>query len=443
MLKTFSKGGVHPEENKISEHNKIREIEIPKQVQIFVSQHIGVPAEVIVQKGDYVKAGQLIAKANGFVSANVHSSVSGKINKIDTTTDVNGYKQTAIFIDVEGDEWLEDIDRSPEIVKNYDNLSAEEIRNKIAAAGIVGSGGATFPTHVKLSIPQGKSCNYLLINGVECEPYLTSDHQMMLEHPEEILIGCKLVQKATGAKEIIIGIENNKKDAVALLSKKAKSFPGISVVALKMKYPQGAEKQLIKALTKREVPSGKLPIEVGCVVQNAGTIFAIYEAVLKNKAFFERVVTVTGKSLEKPSNIKARIGTPIKNLIDDCGGCPENTGKIISGGPMMGKAIVNDNIPITKGSSGILLMPENISKRRRESHCIRCAKCVSACPMGLEPFLLRNLSVNNLTEDLHKERVLDCVECGCCSFTCPANIPLLDHIRIAKANVNKLLRSKK
>ena len=443
MLKTFSKGGVHPEENKISEHSKIRTIEIPKQVQIFVSQHIGVPAEVIVQKGDYVKTGQLIAKANGFVSANVHSSVSGKINKIDTITDVNGYKQTAIFIDVEGDEWLEDIDRSTEIIKNYDNLSAEEIRNKIAAAGIVGSGGATFPTHVKLSIPQGKSCNYLLINAVECEPYLTSDHQLMLEYPEEILIGCKLVQKATGAKEIIIGIENNKKDAVALLSEKAKSFPGISVVALKMKYPQGAEKQLIKALTKREVPSGKLPIEVGCVVQNAGTIFAIYEAVLKNKAFFERVVTVTGKSLEKPSNIRARIGTPIKNLIDDCGGCPENTGKIISGGPMMGKAIVNDNIPITKGSSGILLMPENISKRRTESHCIRCAKCVSACPMGLEPFLLRNLSVNNLTEDLHKERVLDCVECGCCSFTCPANIPLLDHIRIAKANVNKFLRSKK
>lgn len=443
MLKTFSKGGVHPEENKISAHNKIRTIDLPKQVCIFVSQHIGVPAEVIVQKGDTVKVGQLIAKANGFVSANIHSSVSGKVNKIDKATDVNGYKQTAIFIDVEGDEWLEEIDHTNNIIQNYEGISAEVIRNKIISAGIVGSGGATFPTHVKLSIPAGKNCTYLLINAVECEPYLTADHQLMLEQPDEILIGCKLVQKVTGAKKIIIGIENNKKDAIALFSEKVKQFKDIEVCGLKVKYPQGAEKQLIKAITKREVPSGNLPIEVNSVVQNIGTIYAIYEAVLKNKTFFERIVTVTGKLLQNPSNIKARIGTPINNLIESCGGAPENTGKIISGGPMMGKAIVNENIPIAKGTSGILLMSQKNAKRRKENSCIRCAKCVSVCPMGLEPFLLRNLSINNLTEDLHKEHILDCVECGCCSFTCPANIPLLDHIRTGKSNVNKFLRSKK
>jgi electron transport complex protein RnfC len=443
VLKTFSKGGVHPKENKISTGCKITQIEVPKQACIFVSQHIGAPAEPIVTKGDFVKVGQIIAKAKGFVSANIHSSVSGTVVKIDKAIDVNGYKQTAIFIDTDGDQWLDTIDKSDEIKFDFQNKEIEEIKAKITESGLVGSGGATFPTHVKISIPEGKVCEHLIINAVECEPYLTADHQLMLEHPEEIMIGCKLVQKITRAKKVLIGIENNKQDAVKLLSEVAKKYPDIEVFALKVKYPQGAEKQLIKSLVNREVPSGKLPIEVGCVVQNVGTIFSIYEAVMKNKPFFERVVTVTGKSLTKQSNILARIGTPINLLIEAAGGIPENTGKIIGGGPMMGKALVNEFVPVTKGTSGILLMPKNQSTRPQSCNCIRCGKCMQACPMGLEPYLLKNLSVLGMFEEMQTEHVLDCVECGCCSFTCPAGIPLLDHIRLGKATVNKMLRDKK
>ncbi|MDR2010284.1 MAG: electron transport complex subunit RsxC [Bacteroidales bacterium] len=443
MLKTFPKGGVHPNENKFSTGKPIERIDLPKQVYIPVAQHIGAPAEPIVVKGDMVKTGQLIAKSSGFVSANIHSSVSGKVVKIDKVSDSTGYKQTCIIIDVEGDEWIETIDRSETINDKIDNLTGEQIRNKIAESGIVGSGGATFPTHVKLSIPLGKTCEYLIINAVECEPYLTSDHQLMLEKAEEILIGCKLAQKVVGAKKILIGIENNKPDAISNMKTMAQKYKDIEVHALKVKYPQGAEKQLIKALTNREVPSGKLPIEVNCVVQNIGTTFAIYEAIQKNKPLFERVVSVTGKSISRPTNIMARIGTPINMLIEAVGGLPQDTGKIINGGPMMGKALNTVEVPVTKGTSGIVIIPEKYSTRPKSYNCIRCARCISVCPMGLEPYLLKNMSIVKMYEEMHKERALDCMECGSCSYTCPASIPLLDYIRLGKANINKILRSQK
>ncbi len=441
MLKTFPKGGVHPQENKISKGNPIETIELPKQVMIPIAQHIGAPAEPVVAKGDKVKVGQLIAKSTGFVSANIHSSVSGTVAKIEKTIDTSGYKNTCIFIDVEGDEWCEEIDRSADL-KAEITLSAEEIRNKIAECGIVGTGGATFPAHVKLAIPQGKKCEHLIINGVECEPYLTADHRLMLEKAEEIMVGCKIIQKATDAEKIIIGIENNKPDAIAKMSEVAKKYD-ITVMPLKVKYPQGGEKQLIKATVNREIPSGALPIEVGCVVQNVGSTFAIYEAVQKNKPLFERVVTVTGKSVANPKNILARVGTPLSHLIEAVGGLPSDTGKVVNGGPMMGKAVKSLNVPVTKGTSGVLMFKQDESIRMEENSCIRCGKCVSICCMGLEPYLLKNLAKMNDFDGLKDEHVLDCIECGSCSFTCPAGIPITDYIRYGKATVTKILRSKK
>ena len=322
-------------------------------------------------------------------------------------------------------------------------MSAEEIRAKIAECGIVGTGGATFPAHVKLSVPRGKKCEHLIINGVECEPYLTADHRLMLEHTEEIMVGCKIIQKATGAEKIIIGIENNKPDAIAKMTEAAKKY-GITVMPLKVKYPQGGEKQLIKATVNREIPAPPaLPIDVGCVVQNVGSTFAIYEAVQKNKPLFERVVTVTGKSVKSPKNILARVGTPLSHLIAAVGGLPEDTGKVVNGGPMMGKAVKSLEVPVTKGTSGVLMFKQSESERMEESACIRCGKCVSACCMGLEPYLLKNLAKIRDFDALKEERVLDCIECGSCSFTCPAGIPITDYIRYGKATVTKILRSKK
>jgi electron transport complex protein RnfC len=291
-------------------------------------------------------------------------------------------------------------------------------------------------------VPPGKKAEYLLINGVECEPYLTSDHRLMLEKGEEILVGTKILMKALGVSKAIIGIENNKPDAINHLAELSKKHEGISVQALKVKYPQGGEKQLIKAITGREVPSGKLPIEVGCVVQNVGTVFAVYEAVLKNKPLIERIVTITGKAVKKPSNFKVRVGTPVKELIEAAEGLPENTGKIISGGPMMGKALLNTDVPIVKGSSGILLMKKEESSRKPESPCIRCSKCTYVCPMGLEPYLLSRYARTKRYEDAEKEKIMDCIECGSCQYTCPANIPLLDYLRLGKGKVGALIRAR-
>jgi electron transport complex protein RnfC len=441
VLKTFPTGGVHPPENKITAGIPIEYMSVPESVVIPVSQHIGSPANPVVNKGDSVKVGQLIAAGKGFISANIHSSVSGKVNKIDISADGAGFRQNAVFIDVVGDEWIDTIDRSKNIVRDI-RLSPEEIVKRCFDAGIVGLGGATFPSHVKLTVPSGKKCEVLIINGVECEPYLTSDHRLMLEKGEEILIGVTILMKALKVERAMIGIENNKPDAISHITSLASTFKGITVHALKVKYPQGAEKQLIKSLTGREVPSGRLPLDVGAVVHNVGTSFAVYEAVQKNKPLFERVVTVTGKHLSKPGNYMVRIGTPLSKLIEVAGGIPEDTGKIINGGPMMGKAVSNIDVPVVKGMSGAIIVPLEESVRDEIKPCIRCAKCVSACPLNLEPYLLMALSEKSLFERAEKERITDCMECGSCSFTCPANRPLLDYIRLGKSAVIKMARER-
>lgn len=440
-MKTFPTGGVHPPENKLTADCPIQYLPLPQSAVIPVSQHIGAPANIIVNKGDSIKTGQVIAESKGFVSAFIHSSVSGKVNKIDTIIDTTGYRQTAIFIDVEGDEWVDTIDRSDEIVTDI-NISSEEILKRCLNSGIVGMGGATFPSHVKLTVPAGKKCDVLIINGVECEPFLTSDHRLMIERGEEVLIGTTILMKALNVTRAIVGIENNKKDAVDHLTKLATGLKGITVQPLKVKYPQGAEKQLIKALINREVPSGRLPLDVNTVVHNVGTAFAVYEAVQKNKPLFERVVTVTGKSVVKPGNYIVRIGTPVSKLIDAAGGVPEDTGKIVSGGPMMGKALTNIDVPVVKGTSGIILFPQTESERKAMEPCIRCSKCVLACPLNLEPFLLMTLSMKGMFERAEKERITDCMECGSCSFECPASRPLLDYIRLGKSTVIKMARER-
>lgn len=442
MLKTFSIGGIHPAENKLSAESAIQALPIPQMVSIPISQHIGAPATPIVKKGDEVKVGQLIAKSSGFVSANIHSSVSGTVFKVDDILDASGFRRTSIIIKVDGDEWLEHIDRSEELVKEI-KASKEEIIKQVGDAGIVGLGGATFPAHVKLSVPPGKTAEVLIINAVECEPYLTSDHRIMLEKGDEVLVGTQILMKALEVNKAIIGIENNKADAIAHLTKLAANYNGIEICPLKTQYPQGGEKQLISATIKREVPSGALPIEVGAVVQNVGTAYAVYEAVQKNKPLIERVATVTGKSLKNPSNWMFRIGTPVKDIIEAAGGLPEDTGKIVGGGPMMGKALSSIDVPLTKGSSGLLLLPREETARKVTKACIRCGKCVSVCPMGLEPYLLMVCADKKDYERLENDAVMDCIECGSCSFTCPAHRPLLDYIRLGKGKVGQIMRARK
>ncbi|AEJ61149.1 Electron transport complex protein rnfC [Spirochaeta thermophila DSM 6578] len=438
---TFPKGGIHPHEHKLTAHLPIEHLPLPEQVVIPLGQHLGAPARALVKRGDQVKVGTRIGEAQGFISAHVHSSVSGKVLKVDEITDLSGYRRPAIFIQVEGDEWEEGIDRSPELVTTCD-LSPQEIIERIKEAGIVGMGGAGFPTHVKLSIPPGKEIDTLIINGVECEPYLTADHRLMLEKTDEILVGISLIRKALGGPRVFIGIEANKPDAIKVMRERVKEWEGMEVRPLKVKYPQGAEKQLIKALTGREVPSGKLPLDVGCVVSNVGTAHAVYRAVQKGIPLVERVVTVTGKHLSRPGNFFLRVGTPLEWVFSQLGGLPADTGKVIAGGPMMGKALPNLEVPVTKTTSGILVLPREEVVRRPVEPCIRCAKCVQACPMGLEPYLLERLSARERWEEAEARGVVDCVECGSCAYICPASRPLLDYIRYGKATV-MMLRKKR
>jgi len=441
-LKTFKLGGVHPEENKMAAHKAIEKLPIPKQAFIPVSQHLGAPANVLVKKGDLVKTGQLIAKGEAFISANIHSSVTGTVFKVDNVIDTSGYKRQAVIINVDEEEiWEDGIDTTDTLVKEC-SLSAKEITEKLKTNGIVGLGGATFPSHVKLMVPEGKTAEYLIINAVECEPYLTADHQLMLEKADEMMVGISILMKGLDAKKALIGIENNKADAIEHLSKIAQNYQNIEVHALKVQYPQGAEKQLIKALLNREVPSGKLPIEVGCVVNNAGTAFAVYEAVQKNKPLIERIVTVTGKSVKEPCNLLVRVGTPVNQLIEKAGGLPEDTGKVINGGPMMGKALNSLDVPVVKGTSGILIMNKKEASRAKMHNCIRCAKCVDVCPMGLEPTQISNLSEHQEWEDAEKNNIMDCIECGSCAYICPAGRPLLDNIRLGKAQVGQIIRNR-
>ena len=444
-MKTFKIGGIHPAENKLSAASPIREAALPKQAVFSMFQHIGAPAKPIVKKGDEVKVGTLLAEAGGFVSAPIYSSVSGKVSKVDVALDASGTRRMAVYGDVEGDEWEENIDRSSTLVKlsNRPELDSKTNIEKVKNAGIVGMGGATFPCHVKLSPPPGSKAECVIINAVECEPYLTADHRLMLEHPEEILVGLQLIMKAVDVKKGYIGIENNKPDAIALMTEKAKDYEGIEIVPLKVKYPQGGEKQLIDAVIGRQVPAPPaIPINVGAVVQNVGTAFAIYQAVMKNKPLIDRIITVTGKSLQQPSNLLARLGTPFQQLIDECGGLPEDTGKIIGGGPMMGKALLSLDIPMTKGSSGLLIMNEKETRRSMPQPCIRCAKCVNVCAMGLEPYLLSKMCAMEDWEGAEKNGIVSCIECGSCQYTCPSNRPLLDMVRVGKSTVMGIIRSR-
>ena len=450
-MKTFSMGGVHPQDNKLSARKPFQTVGLPDVAIFPLEQHIGAPAKPIVAVGDKVKAGQMIAEAGGFVSAPVHSSVSGTVQKIATFTDGWGFDKMAIHIKVEGSEWMENISTDNKL-RNECNLSSKEIIKKIADAGIVGLGGACFPTQVKLMPPKDMSVDTLIINAVECEPYLTHNHQLMLEKPAEVLMGVRILMQALNIKKAIIGIEANKMDAVELLSgelRKEKgeiqckvSAPEIEVVPLKLKYPQGGEKQLIEALTGRKVPNGGIPAAVGCVVQNVGTAFAVYEAVQLNKPLVEVMMTVTGPSVTNPGNFIVRIGTPIEKVLEMAGGIPEDTGKIIGGGPMMGKTYSHTNHPVNKRSSGLLLLPKDLAAPLEEKNCIRCGKCVQNCPMGLAPYLLATQGEMALWDDMEKEQVANCIECGCCTFTCPSNRPLLDYIRYGKQTVMANIRAR-
>ncbi|HIE16467.1 MAG TPA: electron transport complex subunit RsxC, partial [Bacteroidales bacterium] len=382
-------------------------------------------------------------EGKAFISANTHASVTGKIQKIEEVLDSSGYKRTAVIIKkVEPDQWADNIDTSEDLNKEIPD-SAEEIIEKIKAAGVVGLGGATFPTHIKLSPPKGMKADVVIINGVECEPYLTIDNRGMIEKGHELMIGTKILMKALGVSKAIIGIENNKSEAIHYLTELCQSYSGITIQPLQVKYPQGGEKQLIKALINREVPSGALPIAVGAVVQNVGTTIAVYYAVQKNMPLIERAVTVTGKHVKDPKNLIVRIGTSFNELIENVGGIPENTGKIITGGPMTGKALLSTDIPVIKSTSGIIFFDDSEAHRKTYRDCIRCAKCVSVCPQGLEPFLLMNLVDRKNYERTEKEKVLDCIECGSCSYICPAYRPLLDFIRLGKTTVNKIIRERK
>ncbi len=435
-------GGVHPSENKLSCAKPIEVLPLPEVVTIPLSQHIGAPAVAKVAKGDKVLTGQLIAEAGSFMSANIHSPVSGTVTAVDMALNGQGLRQMMITIKREGDDWAEGIDRSDTLVKEC-TLSAQEIIARIKDAGIVGMGGATFPTHVKLAVPAGKKAEVVIINGVECEPYLTSDHRTMLEHGEELIVGVTILMKAVGVQKACIGIENNKPDAIAHLKQIAAGYPGIEIVPLKVMYPQGGEKQLIAAVTGRQVPPPPaLPIDVGAVVCNASTAFAVYQAVLKNKPLIERVVTVTGKGLKEPKNLLTRMGTPVSALLEAAGGLPEDARKVINGGPMMGRAMVNLDSPVTKGCSGITVMSGRDAQRREAGQCIKCAKCVSACPMGLEPYYLSKMTQKKGWDELEALMITSCIECGCCQSTCPSYLPLLDWVRLGKQTVMGLIRAR-
>lgn len=449
-IKTFSMGGIHPKENKLTHEVPTVVAELPKQAIFPLSQHIGAPAKPVVQKGDKVKVGTLIAEAGGFVSAPIFSSVSGTVFKVDTAIDATGYRKPAIIINVEGDEWEETIDRSNklELVENHPELTPEEIVDRIKNAGVVGMGGACFPTFIKLTPPPTAKAECVIINAVECEPYITADYRLMMERPDEILVGLELLMIAAKVSKGYIGIETNKPAAIELLSEKcAKKFGGskyqVEVVPLKQRYPQGGEKQLVDAVIQRQVPAPPaIPVNVGAIVQNVGTAFAVYEAVMKNKPLFERYTTVTGKKLANPGNFQVRMGTPMKDLIDFCGGMPEGDNKLLAGGPLMGKALTSVEVPICKGTNSVTIISDEEARRKEPQPCIRCAKCVGVCPMGLEPYLLAKLSEVKNWERAETEDITSCIECGSCHYTCPAHRPLLDNIRQGKATVMGIIRSR-
>lgn len=444
-LRTFRIGGIHPEENKLTSEVATQTAPLPKQAVFPLSQHIGVPAKPVVQKGDKVKVGTLIAEAGGFVSAPIYSSVSGTVLKIDTAVDATGYRKPAIIIKVEGDEWEESIDRSDQLetLAAHPELTSEEIVNRIKQAGVTGMGGAGFPTFIKLCPPPGATAECVILNGVECEPYITSDYRLMIEHANEILVGLDLLMKAAKVSKGYIGIEENKPAAIELLRQKTADNPNVEIVPLAQKYPQGGEKQLVDAVINRQVPAPPaIPVSVGAIVQNVGTAYAVYQAVMKRKPLFERYTTVTGKKLAHPGNFLVRMGTPMADLIELCGGMPEGDNKLLAGGPMMGKALTSADVPICKGTNSVTILTDTDAKRKQAQPCIRCAKCVSACPMGLEPYLLATASALHNWEKVEAAGVTSCIECGSCQFTCPAHRSMLDNIRLGKSTVMGMIKAR-
>lgn len=444
-IRTFSRGGVHPDECKLTAELATVVADLPNQAVFPLSQHIGAPAKPLVKKGDKVKVGTMIAEAGGYVSAPVYSSVSGTVWKVDSAIDATGYQKPAIIINVDGDEWEESIDRTDtlETVGAHPELTPEEIVARVQRAGVTGMGGAGFPTHVKLCPPPTAKAECVILNGVECEPYITSDYRLMMEHAGEIVEGLRLLMKAAKVDKGYIGIEDNKPQAIALLSELTMADDHIEVVALAKKYPQGGEKQLVDAVIRRQVPAPPaIPVHVGAIVQNVGTAYAVYQAVMKNKPLFERYTTVTGKQIAHPGNFLVRMGTPFGQLIEKCGGLPEGSHKVLAGGPMMGKAVVSLDVPVCKGTNSITVLSGDDARRKAVQPCIRCGKCVDACPMGLEPYLLATLSANGLYERAEQECIVSCISCGSCQFTCPSHRPILDNILLGKAKVMEIIKSR-
>ena len=446
---TFKMGGIHPDDKKISARSKVEILPLPEKVYVSMAQHLGAPANPVVAVGDQVKVGQVIAEPAGFISAYVHSPVSGTVKSIGPRADLAGNMVKHIEIEVSGDEWMEDIDRSTTLITKIPQDNAF-ILDRIKKCGVVGLGGATFPTHVKLAPPPGKKADCLILNGAECEPYLTSDNRIMIERSSEIIVGAAIMSRVLDSCPVVIAIEENKSEAIMIMSSAlnslAKTMPEcgrIAIKVLKKKYPQGGEKQLIDAVMGRQVKSGGLPIDAGAVVQNVATSLAVYEAVQKNRPLITNVLTVTGDCLTVQHNYQFRIGVPLSFIAEYAGGVPNEAAKIISGGPMMGKAIANLDATTVKGSSSILYLTREQTERRQETACIRCGRCASACPMGLEPYLLYKLSKVGDNASLEENAVQDCIECGCCLYSCPAGVPLLDLIRPAKGNVLRIIKSRK
>jgi len=432
---------IHPPDFKnITKNKKIEQAPLPKRAILHLSQHAGAPSEPAVNAGDSVKTGSLIAHAKGFISANLHSSISGRVIAIEESPHPIIGISKAIIVESDGQDTKASLDSIP--AKDVSALSKEEIAALIREAGIVGMGGAAFPLSVKLNPPPAKKINTLIINGAECEPFLTCDHRLMLEKPKEIILGVQLMAKVLGVKDIIIGIEENKLDAIeniksALFRIKDENCR-INMVNLKTRYPQGGEKQLIETLLDKEVPSGGLPLDIGVVVNNVQTVFAVYEAVYLRKPLYERVITVSGSFPSIAKNILTRIGTPIKDILDYCGLSPKaGVYKIIMGGPMMGVAQFNLNAPVIKGTSGILALDKKFKVKEEELGCIRCSRCIEACPLGLMPCAI-GLSVKKERFDIAGSYdPLDCIECGSCSFVCPSKIPLVQLIKLAKLKIKR------
>ena len=441
--RTFSIGGVHPHDSKISRGCPICPLPLAPTVYISVAQHIGAPSVPCVAVGDKVKVGQVIAEPGGFVSAYIHSSVSGTVKSIGPRPDLAGRPVTHIEIAVEGDEWAPGIDTTDTLITEIpsDNKAIVE---KIRQGGVVGLGGATFPTHVKLSPPPGSKCERVIINGCECEPYLTSDFRTLLEKGEQVVVGAAILRQVMGNVPCTIAIEENKPEAISHIREVIAKlgYDGIEVMEMKMMYPQGGEKQLIDAVMHRQVGSGALPISVGAVVQNVATALAVYDAVQKNRPIVDNSVTVTGECFPNQANLLVRVGTPLRYILEYLGGIPADAVKVISGGPMMGRAVSNLDAASVKGTGALLLLTEAQTRRGEESECIRCGRCADACPMGLEPFLLQKLSRNADVEALEANAAHDCIECGCCLYSCPANIPLLDWVRLGKGLAMGAIRAR-